>query len=186
MNYAISPMMPYTPAFASPNLQQHGFPHPMSPALPTPSDWTWSGMGIVTPPHLQLQPQAPDWSVLAVNGHSPEITNRRPSLEDIIENSPLMTNKKRSYETEDSLPEISAEKAPSNSPIAKKQQLPSPTFAVPRTRPAQSQHRTISSSSLNPFASEFVFRPPQSAPKLDGMPKEFSPVHLQQSSRSLF
>ena len=193
-------MMPYTPVFASPNLQQHGFPHPMSPALPTPSDWTWSGMGLVTPPHLQSQPQPPEWSVLAVKGQSPDITNRRPSLQEILEDSPS-TTKKRSHETEDTVPDVSTENAPSSSPVAKKQQLPSPAFvvpavpkrerppfpfAVPRTRPAQSQHRTTSSSTLNPFASEFVFRPPQSAPKLDGVPKEFSPVHLQQSSRSLF
>ena len=201
MNYAISPMMPYTPAFASPNLQQHGFPHPMSPALPTPNDWTWSGMGLITPPHLLPQPQAPEWSVLAVKGQSPDAPNRRPSLQDIIENSPLMTTKKRSYETEDIVPDISSENAQLTSPMAKKQQLPSPTFVVPalpkrerppfpfpvsRIRSAQSQHRTTSSSTLNPFASEFMFRPPQSAPKLDGVPKEFSPVHLQQSSRSLF
>ena len=200
MNYAISPMMPYTPAFASPNLQQHGFPHPMSPALPTPSDWTWSGMGLVTPTHLQLQPQPPDWSVLAVKGQSPDVTHQKPSLREILENSPL-TTKKRSHETEDTESEISAKNAPSNSPVAKKQQLPSPTFvvpavpkrerppfpfAVPRARPAQAQHRTTSSSTLNPFASEFVFRPPHSAPKLDAAAKEFSPVHLQESSRSLF
>src|SRR6202007_1604601 len=74
MNFVTSPMMPYSPAFPSPGLQQQFHPYTIPQSIspvPPPTDWTWSGLGLVTPPHMQSQPQAPEWSVMAVKGVSP-------------------------------------------------------------------------------------------------------------------
>ena len=199
-----SPMFSYSPVLVSPNVhppfQQQNFPHPMSPALPTPTDWTWSGLGITTPQHLQTQPQIPDWSVVAVKGASPADVNRRPSRMAMLAAISPSANKKRAHETEDGVTMTLNREETQDIPNTKKQ-APSPMttsppaskrppfpFAVPRLPKAShsTEHHQSISSSLNPFATEFVFRPPQSAPKLGSVPKEFSPVQLQQSSRSLF
>ena len=172
----------------------------MSPALPTPTDWTWSGLGITTPQHLQTQPQIPDWSVVAVKGASPVNVNRRPSRMAMLAAISPSANKKRAHDTDDGVITTLNQEVPQDMPNMKKQ-VPSSTttsppalkrppfpFAVSRPSKASqsTEHHGSISSSLNPFATEFVFRPPQSAPKLESVPKEFSPVHLQQSSRSLF
>ena len=198
-----SPMFAYSPVLVSPNghppFQQQTFPHPTSPALPAPADWTWSGLGITTPQHLQTQPQNPDWSVMAVKGPSPVDTNRRPSRMAMLAAISPSANKKRAHETEDSITTTSNREQSKGIPNMKKQ-VPSPTttspaskrppfpLSVPKLAKAtqSTEHHGSISSSLNPFATEFVFRPPMSAPKLESVPKEFSPVHLQQSSKSLF
>jgi len=143
---------------------------------------------------------------MAVKSHSPDPTrNMNPSLfSTILENSPSGESRKRGHskeilsgtneqdEEESSALDLPEAKKQHSSPaaaapvVSKRPPFP---FAVPRAlaRTAKSNgHTRTSSSTLNPFASEFVFRPPVSAPKLESVPKEFSPVHLQQSSKSLF
>jgi predicted RNase H-like nuclease (RuvC/YqgF family) len=116
-----------------------------------------------------------------------------------IQNSP--SARKRAHSAEDLGPN-SLEQETTDDPPNTKKQIPSPMappltapkrppfpFAVPKaiSKTTQSStHSRTTSSSLNPFATEFVFRPPKSAPTLESVPREFSPIHLQQSSRSLF
>lgn len=197
-NYATSPISPYAPTLPPPNFlphfQEHSLPNTASAALPIPADWSWSGLGMTTPTHLQSQAQAPEWSVVAVKGASPGDTNSTQS--------PSITTKKRAFTPEDT--DSNSPNRPTMQDVsnAKKRQVPSPIaaaptvskrppfpFAVPRAfnRANQSAaHTQTMSSTLNPFATEFVFRPQQSAPKFGSIAKEFSPVRLQESSRSLF
>src|SRR5579871_6221385 len=75
-------------------------PQSSSP-VPPPTDWTWSGLGVTTPPHLQTQPRLPDWSVAAVNGGSPD--NSAPKAfvsSDPLDSSP--THSKKRGHVEDS------------------------------------------------------------------------------------
>ena len=196
-----SPMFNYSPILASPNfqLQQHPFPHPTSPALPTPADWTWTG--ITTPQHLQTQPQPPDWSIVADKGASPVEMNRRPSRMSMLAAISPSATRKRAHDVDDAVSNDLDQERTNELPNTKKQ-IPSPTppvptvskrppfpFAIPKALSKTTQpaiHSRTASSNLNPFATEFVFRPPQSAPTLESVRKEFSPVHLQQSSKSLF
>lgn len=130
---------------------------------------------------------------MAVRGDSPSKTTKseRMSILAPLQNSP--SARKRGIDHEELSSNKENEATPPSAKKATIQQAPlSPT---PSKRPPfplkpkptvqqNSSHGTL--SRLNPFASEFVFRPPLSAPKLASVPKEFSPINLQQSSKSLF
>jgi hypothetical protein len=157
-------------------------------------EYTWSGLGVTTPHHLETLPQLPDWSVAAVKGNSPGSTKPPPPQSYPLEATPTQS-KKRTHTNHTSQNLIDDDASETQDMPEAKKQHPSPPhpsppkrppfpFAVPKPRTAPSHNK--SSSTLNPFASEFVFRLPSNAPKLSTAAKEFSPVHLQQSSKSLF
>lgn len=168
-------------------------PQTLSP-VPPPMEWTWSGLGVTTPQHLRTQPQLPDWSVAAVKAESPNETVSQTSAPDPVESIPTQTKKRTltgnasenladdDVVREKDMPE--AKKQHSSPPRPTPPKRPPFPFQVPKARPVPSHTR--SSSTLNPFASEFVFRPPSNVPTLSAAAKEFSPVHLQESSKSLF
>src|SRR5579871_2582549 len=125
MNHA-PPMAPLSSAFSSPTLHPHlqhqVFPHPSSPALPPPTDWTWSNLGVVTPHHRPTQPQLPDWSVAAVKGGSPDRPNCSPG-DALEQESPSLKNKKRGHDSEDTLSNNPDGLTREERPDVKKQQL---------------------------------------------------------------
>jgi hypothetical protein len=212
MNYATSPMMPYSPAVPSPHypphfMGQYPFAHSITPAIP--QHWGWSPVPV---PYMQPQPQMQEQTTSSLE-YASTVTSPQPeqnSSEQSIELLPPSASKKRGYDGEDTTSTRSEQDAsqtsqdthdeenqgthsveeqqpaePISAPAPKRPPFP---FAVPRalSRPSRSSAHERASSSLNPFASEFVFRAPPSAPTLNSAAKEFSPVHLQESSRSLF
>jgi len=156
-------------------------------------------MGIATPKGAGAQVQNPDWSVIAVKGDSPSETTKRESRMSML--APLQISPFTRKRSHDHAEMLANKENRDSSPTRKKQTTEQASLATsskrppfpisvtkPRSRSQQTTGQQNSSngtiSKLNPFAT--VFRPPLSAPKLGSAPKEFSPLNLQQSSKSLF
>src|SRR5262245_27949682 len=105
---SLSPGIVYPPVFSSP--YPPAVPQSTSPALSTPVDWTWSGLGLATPAHLQFKPKQSSWSIAAAKGGNTPC-DPRPAETSVISPpdadtlSPAM-NRKRGYVEDPPAPNV--------------------------------------------------------------------------------
>src|ERR1700733_4245257 len=103
MNYATSPMMPYSPAVPSPHypphfVGQYPFAQPITPAIP--HHWGWSPAPV---PHMQPQPQLQEQTTTSLE-YASTVTSPQPEQnpsEQSVKSSPPSASKKRGYDEED-------------------------------------------------------------------------------------